>query len=110
MIPITFRTNRSRPLSAVDPDSPKRPFASIRREARWRPRSPNWPRCSTTRSFSRILTDAEIDRGLAVAIEYNVASVCIKPYAVKRAAKLLAGTTIAASTVIGFPHGGHLPA
>src|SRR5438876_11321955 len=54
------------------------------------------------------LTDAEMDRGLAVAIEYDVASVCIKPYAVKRAAKLLAGTTIAASTVIGFPHGGHL--
>lgn len=55
------------------------------------------------------LTDADLDRGLAVAVEYNVASVCIKPYAVKRAAKLLAGTTIAASTVIGFPHGGHLP-
>ena len=54
------------------------------------------------------LTDAEMDRGLAVAIEYNVASVCIKPYALKRAAKLLAGTTVAASTVIGFPHGGHL--
>lgn len=55
-----------------------------------------------------VLTDSELDRGLAVAIEYNVASVCIKPYALKRAAKLLAGTTIAASTVIGFPHGGHL--
>ena len=54
------------------------------------------------------LTDAEMDRGLAVAVEYNVASVCIKPYALKRAAKLLAGTTVAASTVIGFPHGGHL--
>ncbi len=54
------------------------------------------------------LTDADMDRGLAVAIEYNVASVCIKPYALKRATKLLAGTTIAASTVIGFPHGGHL--
>ncbi len=55
-----------------------------------------------------VLTDADLDRGLAVAIEYNVASVCIKPYAVRRASKLLAGTTIAASTVIGFPHGGHL--
>lgn len=55
-----------------------------------------------------VLTDADMDRGLAVAVEYNVASVCIKPYALKRAAKLLAGTTIAASTVIGFPHGGHL--
>ena len=54
------------------------------------------------------LTDADLDRGLAVAVEYDVASVCIKPYAVRRAAKLLAGTTVAASTVIGFPHGGHL--
>lgn len=54
------------------------------------------------------LTDAEMDRGLAVAIEYNVASVCIKPYAVKRAARMLAGTTIHMSTVIGFPHGGNL--
>jgi deoxyribose-phosphate aldolase len=53
------------------------------------------------------LTDADMDRGLALAVEYGVASVCIKPYAVKRAAKLLAGTTIAASTVVGFPHGGH---
>ncbi len=55
-----------------------------------------------------VLTDAEMDRGLAVAVEYGVASVCIKPYALKRAAKLLAGTPVAASTVIGFPHGGHL--
>jgi deoxyribose-phosphate aldolase len=54
------------------------------------------------------LTDIELDRGLALAAEYAVASVCIKPYAVRRAAKLLAGTTVAASTVIGFPHGGHL--
>jgi deoxyribose-phosphate aldolase len=38
------------------------------------------------------LTDAELDRGLALAVEYNVASVCIKPYALKRAARLLAGT------------------
>jgi deoxyribose-phosphate aldolase len=55
-----------------------------------------------------VLTDEEMDHGLAVAVEYSVASVCIKPYALKRAAKLLAGTPIAASTVIGFPHGGHL--
>ncbi len=54
------------------------------------------------------LTDVELDRGLALAAEYDVASVCIKPYAVKQAAKRLAGTTVAASTTIGFPHGGHL--
>jgi deoxyribose-phosphate aldolase len=54
------------------------------------------------------LTDAELQRGLEVAIQYNVASVCIKPYAVRLAAEALAGTTIHASTVIGFPHGGNL--
>ena len=33
---------------------------------------------------------------------------CIKPYGVKLAAKLLAGSPVVASTTIGFPHGGHL--
>jgi len=55
-----------------------------------------------------VLTDAELERGCLLAREYNVASVCIKPYAVKLAAKLLAGSTVQASTTIGFPHGGHL--
>lgn len=55
-----------------------------------------------------VLTDAEMERGLQLAIEYRVASVCIKPYAVKLAAKILAGSGVATSTVIGFPHGGHL--
>lgn len=54
------------------------------------------------------LTDAELDQGLALAAEHDVASVCIKPYAVRRAAKLLAGTSVAVGTVVGFPHGGHL--
>jgi deoxyribose-phosphate aldolase len=34
-----------------------------------------------------------------------VASVCIKPYAVKRAAGLLAGSGVRVGCVIGFPHG-----
>jgi len=54
-----------------------------------------------------VLTDAELERGILLARELNVASVCIKPYAVKLAAKLLAGSTVQASTTIGFPHGGH---
>lgn len=55
-----------------------------------------------------VLTDAELERGCQLAIEYRVASVCIKPYAVKLAAKLLAGSGVFTSTVVGFPHGGHL--
>ena len=44
---------------------------------------------------------------LELAREYGVASVCIKPYYVHRAAELLAGSTVAVGTTIGFPHGGH---
>jgi deoxyribose-phosphate aldolase len=53
------------------------------------------------------LTDAEMERGCQVAREYNVASVCIKPYAVANAAAWLQGSSVLVSTVIGFPHGGH---
>lgn len=55
-----------------------------------------------------VLTDAEMERGILLARELNVASVCIKPYGLKLAAKLLAGSTVQASTTIGFPHGGHI--
>ena len=57
-----------------------------------------------------VFTDADLEKGCLLAREYNVASVCIKPYAVKLAAKLLAGSTVQASTTIGFPHGGHVTA
>jgi deoxyribose-phosphate aldolase len=54
------------------------------------------------------LTDAELETGCLAAREYDVASVCIKPYAVRQAAELLAGSTVVVGTVVGFPHGGHL--
>jgi deoxyribose-phosphate aldolase len=54
-----------------------------------------------------ILSDSEMDEGCRVAREFNVASVCIKPYYLKRCAELLKGSTVQPSTVIGFPHGGH---
>jgi len=57
-----------------------------------------------------VLTDEELEAGCRVALEYDVASVCIKPYYLKRCAELLAGSTVAPSTVIGFPHGGHTTA
>jgi deoxyribose-phosphate aldolase len=53
------------------------------------------------------LTDAELEAGCRLALQYDVASVCIKPYYLKRCAELLAGSTVKASTTIGFPHGGH---
>jgi deoxyribose-phosphate aldolase len=40
-----------------------------------------------------------------VALAYDVASVCVKPYAVKQAAALLKGSDVELGCVIGFPHG-----
>jgi len=56
------------------------------------------------------LTDRELEEGCKLATKYRVASVCIKPYAVPLAARLLAGSGVAAGTTIGFPHGGHATA
>lgn len=53
------------------------------------------------------LSWSELEAGVALAREYDVASVCIMPYALRRCADLLAGSTVAPSTTIGFPHGGH---
>ena len=57
-----------------------------------------------------LLTDAELEAGCRLARDYDVASVCIKPYFLKRCSELLAGSSVAASTVIGFPHGGNTTA
>jgi deoxyribose-phosphate aldolase len=57
-----------------------------------------------------VLTDRELEDGCLLARRYDVASACVKPYFTKRSAELLAGSTVAASTVIGFPHGGNLTA
>jgi deoxyribose-phosphate aldolase len=56
------------------------------------------------------LTDKEMEDGCRLAREYSVASVCIKPYGVRLAAEILAGSPVAVGTVIGFPHGGHTTA
>ena len=57
--------------------------------------------------LQQTLTDAELEAGCRQAREYDVASVCIKPYAVSLAKSILDGSTVAVGTVIGFPHGGH---
>lgn len=54
------------------------------------------------------MTDVELEAGCAVAARYQVASVCIKPYAVKRAVELLRGSRVKVGCVIGFPHGNSL--
>lgn len=54
-----------------------------------------------------VLTDRELEAGCRLARDFDVASACVKPYYLKRCAELLAGSTVQASTVIGFPHGGN---
>lgn len=56
------------------------------------------------------LSVGDLDAGIRVALAYDVASVCIMPYALKRCADMLRGSTVKASTTIGFPHGGHTTA
>ena len=51
------------------------------------------------------LTDQELAEGCQLARRLDVASVCIKPYAVPLAREILAGSDVAVGTVIGFPHG-----
>jgi deoxyribose-phosphate aldolase len=51
------------------------------------------------------MTDQELEDGCRLAAKYQVASVCIKPYAARRAAELLKGSGVLVGAVIGFPHG-----
>lgn len=56
------------------------------------------------------MTVQDLESGIQLAIDYDVASVCILPYYLKRCSQRLAGTTVQPSTTIGFPHGGHTTA
>ncbi len=56
------------------------------------------------------MTDEILKNECIVAEKYNVASVCIKPYAVKMAVELLKDTDVMVGTVIGFPHGSNTTA
>jgi len=56
------------------------------------------------------LTESDLESGCRLALRYDVASVCIMPYYLRRCADILAGSTVRASTTIGFPHGGHTTA
>ncbi len=55
--------------------------------------------------LSPLFTDADLQRECKIAVEYDVASVCVKPYAVKQAVELLRGSDVFVGCVIGFPAG-----
>ncbi len=56
------------------------------------------------------MTVEDLEAGCQLALQYDVASVCILPYYLHRCAALLKDSTVQASTTIGFPHGGHTTA
>jgi len=56
------------------------------------------------------LTSTDLEAGCRLARDHDCASVCIMPYYLKRCAEILQGSTVKASTTIGFPHGGHTTA
>src|SRR5262245_53856609 len=53
------------------------------------------------------LMAADLKAGCQLALAYEVASVCILPYYTEHCADMLKGSSVKASTTIGFPHGGH---
>ena len=60
--------------------------------------------------LSPTLGGAELEDGCRLAARYGVASVCIKPYAVAMARRILEGSGVEVGTTLGFPHGGHATA
>lgn len=55
-----------------------------------------------------VLDVEQLEAGCQLALDYDVASVCIMPYYLRRCAEMLADSTVMASTTIGFPHGGQV--
>jgi deoxyribose-phosphate aldolase len=56
------------------------------------------------------MTDAEMLKGCEVAKRYDVATVCVKPYAVTMCKEALQGSDVEICSVIGFPHGNNTTA
>jgi deoxyribose-phosphate aldolase len=50
-------------------------------------------------------TDSDLIKQCQIALKYDVASVCVKPYAVRMAVEQLKNSSVEVGCVIGFPHG-----
>jgi deoxyribose-phosphate aldolase len=51
------------------------------------------------------MTDEEVRKGCELAVQYNVATACVKPYSIPLAREVLKGSDVLVCPVIGFPHG-----
>lgn len=56
------------------------------------------------------LTEREVEEGLQLAAQYDVAAVCCRPCDIPLAARLLAGTDVRVGSTVGFPHGANTTA
>ena len=56
------------------------------------------------------MTDSDIISGCEIAKRYDVATVCVKPYAVSMCKKALQDSDVEVCSVIGFPHGNNTTA
>ncbi len=56
------------------------------------------------------MSDEDLEEGIQIAIDYDVATACILPYYLARCSERLAGTDVKPSTTIGFPHGANTTA
>src|SRR5215469_18749772 len=109
---------RATPAVPFCGDGSRFPLRTVARIARLTGSIPNGVTMSVGYSYFNIakmidhsllnpgLAVPELEEGCQLALRYDVASVCILPYYVARCAQLLAGSTVQASTTIGFPHGG----
>ncbi len=55
------------------------------------------------------LTRAEVEKGIEAAIEWETATVCCRPADLPLVVSRLRRTPVGPATVIGFPHGAHMP-
>ena len=51
------------------------------------------------------MTDDDIVAGCRLSRKYDVATACVKPYAIRLAADVLSGSAVDVCSVIAFPHG-----
>ena len=51
------------------------------------------------------MTDDDIRAGCTLALQYGVATACVKPYAIPLAREVLEGSDVGICPVIAFPHG-----
>ena len=53
-------------------------------------------------------TMVDLDAAIALSKQYEIASLCVKPYMVPYVSERLQDSTVMTSTVIGFPHGSNI--